>query len=122
MDFTAVAIFAVLAFALPGTMLVAQAILGPKVRSNLKDRPFETGHDPFAVARGHIPVKFYQVAMLFIIFDLEIVFLWPWAVVLRRLAAEHGLLGGLLPMAVFLGLLTLSYVYAWRKGVLRWES
>ena len=122
MDFTALLIFAVMAFALPGMMLLAQTILGPRSRSAIKDKPFECGHEPFMRARGRIPVKFYQIAMLFILFDLEIVFLWPWAVVLADLVRAHGVVGGLATMGVFLGLLTLSFVYAWRKGVLRWES
>jgi NADH-quinone oxidoreductase subunit A len=117
MKFTALVIFTIFAFALPGAMLAVQRILGPRVRTNVKDLPFECGFKPYGIARGKIPVKFYQIAMLFIIFDLEIVFLWPWALVLRELG-----LPGLWAMAVFLGLLTLSYVYAWRKGVLRWES
>ncbi len=117
MDFTALLILAILAFAMPGGMIAAQGILGPKVRTNVKDEPFECGQQPFAIAKGGIPIKFYQIAMLFIIFDLEIVFLWPWAVTLRELGFR-----GLAVMGVFLGLLTLSYIYAWRKGVLRWES
>jgi NADH-quinone oxidoreductase subunit A len=117
MDFTALIIFAVLAVAMPGTMLAAQGFLGPKVNSKLKSEPFECGQKPFAIAKGHLSIKFYQIAMLFIIFDLELVFLWPWAVSLRELGYP-----GLAVMGVFLGMLTLSYVYAWKKGVLRWES
>ncbi len=120
MDFTGLLILALLAFGIPAMMLLAQAILGPKVRSEVKDEPFECGQMPMRVARGGISVKFYQIAMLFLIFDLEIVFLWPWAV---ALAGPDGLgIGGLLVMGIFLGLLTLSYLYAWRKGVLEWES
>lgn len=117
MDFTALAIFALMAFAFPAAMLVAQSVLGPKVSTEVKGVPFECGFAPMGVARGKIPIKFYQIAMLFIIFDLEIVFLWPWALVARDLGWP-----GLAAMGFFLGLLTLSYVYAWRKGVLRWES
>lgn len=112
---------ALLAVGMPGGMIMAQTILGPKVRSPLKEEPFESGQKTFGIAKGGIPIKFYQIAMLFIIFDLEIVFLWPWAVALRDLVRSVGLVA-LLPMGVFLGLLTLSFVFAWRKGVLKWES
>ena len=117
MDFTALVIFAAFALGIPVSMVAAQRILGPRHRSAVKDEPFECGHSPFEVRRGRMPVKYYQIAMLFIIFDLEIVFLWPWAVVARELGW-----GGLAVIGFFLGLLTLSFVYAWRKGVLNWES
>lgn len=98
----------------------APLILGYFVRPNKpnqqKNSPYECGFDEFSEARMPFDVKFYLVAILFIIFDLETAFLFPWAVVYRSLG-----LPGVLAMAVFLGVLVIGFIYEWRRGALEWE-
>ncbi|MBF0469984.1 MAG: NADH-quinone oxidoreductase subunit A [Gammaproteobacteria bacterium] len=77
---------------------------------------YECGFEAFAGARSKFDVRFYLVAILFIIFDLEIAFLFPWAIVLRDLG-----LYGLLAMGLFLGILVIGFIYEWKKGALQWE-
>jgi NADH-quinone oxidoreductase subunit A len=81
-----------------------------------KISPYECGFEPFDDARRRFDVRFYLVAILFIIFDLEVAFLFPWAVALNRIG-----LFGFFSMIVFLGVLTVGFIYEWRKGALDWE-
>jgi NADH-quinone oxidoreductase subunit A len=78
--------------------------------------PYECGMDPFGEARARFSIKFYLVAVLFIIFDIEAVFLYPWAVIFRELK-----IFGLMEMAVFIAILLVGFVYVWKKGALEWE-
>ncbi len=96
--------------------LVLSSTLGPKNPTPAKLEPFECGKEPYALPAGRLSVKFYLVAMLFILFDVELVFLFPWAVVVRHLG-----LFGFIEMAVFLGIVLLGFFYAWRKGALEWQ-
>ncbi len=91
-------------------------ILGPRKPDSEKLSPYECGFEAFEDARMKFDVRYYLVAILFIIFDLEIAFLFPWAVVLE----EIGLFGAL-AMLVFLGLLVVGFIYEWKKGALEWE-
>ena len=110
-------IFAFLfALALALLLLTLPKVLSPKVPSDAKSKPFECGKEPLSSPHGQIPVHFYIVAMLFIVFDVELVFLFPWAVTFR----ETGLFG-LVEMGIFLAFVILGYVYAWKKGALEWE-
>jgi len=97
---------------------VANAILGPKRYNRAKLDAYECGIDPTpqAAGGGRFPVKYYLVAMTFIVFDIEVVFLVPWAVAFRELA-----LFGLVAMMGFLVLITVPYVYEWRRGALEWD-
>jgi NADH-quinone oxidoreductase subunit A len=81
-----------------------------------KDSPYECGFEAFENARMKFDVRYYLVAILFIIFDLEIAFLFPWAVVLEELG-----MAGFIAMFVFLGILVVGFIYEWRKGALEWE-
>jgi len=96
--------------------LMAGFVLGPRRPDPEKLSPYECGFEAFEDARMKFDVRYYLVAILFIIFDLEIAFLFPWAVVLDRIGTE-----GLVAMAVFLGILVVGFVYEWRKGALEWE-
>lgn len=96
-------------------LFIAQNV-GPKTTSRTKAEPFESGNPPKGDARVRFPVSFYLIAMLFLIFDLEVVFLYPWAILFRRL----GLLG-LVEMGIFLAVLVIGLVYVWRKGALEWD-
>ena len=110
-------IFAFLfALALAALLLGLPRILSPRVPSEAKSKPFECGKEPFALPVGQISIHFYIVAMLFIVFDVELVFLFPWAVTFR----EMGLFG-LAEMAVFLGFVVLGYIYVLKKGALEWK-
>ena len=105
-----------LAVAIPGIFLVLSTKLGPKRPTGEKLTPYESGIIPTNLARNRVPIKFYLVAMLFLLFDVEVVFLYPWAVSRSRLgpAADIG-------MAIFFLLLVLGLAYEWRKGAMDWE-
>ncbi|MDY6943913.1 MAG: NADH-quinone oxidoreductase subunit A, partial [Pseudomonadota bacterium] len=91
-------------------------VLGPRRPDAEKDSPYECGFEAFEDARMKFDVRYYLVAILFIIFDLEVAFLFPWAVSLREIGGF-----GLLAMAVFLGILVVGFIYEWKKGALEWE-
>lgn len=91
-------------------------ILGPKRPDPEKNSAYECGFDAFSDARSPFDVRFYLVAILFVIFDLETAFLVPWAVVFRQLGWT-----GITVMGIFLGLLTIGFIYEWKKGALEWE-
>ena len=97
-------------------LLTLPKFLSPKFPSEAKSKPFECGVEPFALPGGQMPVHFYIVAMLLIVFDVELVFLFPWAVLLREMGVF-----GLLEMAVFMGFVVLGFFYVWKKGALEWE-
>ena len=106
----------VLAGAIAGAMVLLASTLGRKRPSVVKLEPFECGMTPFSLPGGKLAIKFYLTAILFILFDVELVFLYPWAVVYRKL----GMLG-LVEMGVFLGILMVGFVYAWDNGALEWQ-
>lgn len=91
-------------------------LAGPKNPSSNKEMAYESGMVPVGTARIRFPVKFYLIAMLFIIFDVEVVFFYPWAVVYKQLK-----LFGFIEMLIFIGILVVGYVYIWKKGVLDWK-
>ena len=111
----------VLVFILVGILfgvgpLVAGFVIGPRRPYDEKLSPYECGFEPFGDARAPFDVRYYVVAILFILFDLEIAFLFPWAVVLDQIG-----LAGFLAMMVFLAILVVGFVYEWKKGALEWE-
>ena len=96
--------------------LALGALLGPHKPDPEKLSPYECGFEPFEDARMKFDVRYYLVAILFILFDLEIAFLFPWATVVNEIG-----LAGFISMMVFLGILTVGFVYEWMKGALEWE-
>ena len=90
--------------------------IGPRKTDEVKNTPFETGMVPINLPGHRLSIKFYMIAILFVLFDVEMIFLYPWAVVFRRL----GLLG-LIEMLVFIAMLFLGLIYAWKKGALEWQ-
>ncbi len=106
----------VLAGGIAAAMVVLGSTLGKKNPTPAKLAPFECGVEPFALPAGRLAVKFYLVAILFILFDVELVFLYPWAVIYR----EIGVLG-LIEMGVFLVILMVGFIYAWDNGALDWK-
>jgi len=91
-------------------------ILAPRNPDEAKNSPYECGFSAFEDARLKFDVRFYLVAILFIIFDLEIAFLFPWAIVLEDIG-----LFGIVAMGIFLGVLVIGFIYEWKKGALEWE-
>jgi NADH-quinone oxidoreductase subunit A len=107
----------VLVAALIGAGLIgASFALGKRARSPLKDTPYESGMAPVGSARERFSVKFYLVGMIFILFDIEAVFLYPWAVVYRHLK-----LFGFFEMLIFVALILVGFFYVWKKGALDWS-
>lgn len=109
------------AFGFAGVVLVLSVLLGRAARREVgaKDSPYECGMRPVGAGAPRFSVKFFVVAMLFVIFDIEVVFMYPWAVGFRELVAESVV--PLLAMAGFVGILGFAYVYALRKGALHWR-
>jgi NADH-quinone oxidoreductase subunit A len=91
-------------------------LFGPRKESAAKSMPYESGMNPYGEGTRRMPVRFYLVAVLFILFDIEVVFFLPWAIVFRQLG-----LFGLIEMVIFIVILLVGYVYAWKKGALEWE-
>ncbi len=110
-------IFLLLCCVVPGGMLLLFALLGPRNPNRVKETPFECGLEPLSQPEGLLPVHFYLVGMLFILFDVELVWLFPWARVLR----EQGTLA-FVEMLFFLGFVLAGFGYAWKKGALEWEK
>src|SRR5579863_2564647 len=104
-----------IAIALAAGLIGASSLLGKRARSPLKDTPYESGMAPLGSARERFSVKFYLVGMIFILFDIEAVFLFPWVVVFRELK-----LFGLAEMFVFVVLVLVGFFYVYKKGVLEW--
>jgi NADH-quinone oxidoreductase subunit A len=120
-DFLPVLLQVLIAIGFAVAALATSLLLGKTSKRNaVKDSPYECGMLPIGEAQPRFSVKFYLVAMLFILFDLEIVFMYPWAVIYRDFVAENGL-GILWSMLGFVGILTLGYVYAVMKGALDWK-
>jgi len=106
----------VLAAGVAGGMIAAAELLGPKLRFREKMEPFECGVNPVASPKQRFSVRFYLVAILFIVFDIEAVFLFPWAVIFQPLG-----MFGFVEMMVFIVILAAGLVYVWKKGALEWE-
>ncbi|MBT3240821.1 MAG: NADH-quinone oxidoreductase subunit A [Chloroflexi bacterium] len=96
-------------------------LFGPRRSNKRKNAPYESGMSPIGPGTRQLPVKFYIVAVLFILFDIEVVFLLPWAVIFKKFVDEG--LGNfvLIEMIIFLGILLVGYVYAWKKGAFEWD-
>ncbi len=107
----------VIAVAVAGGMIGFSALLGRRLKSRLKDTPYECGIEPTGSARERFSVKFYLVAMIFILFDIEAVFLYPWAVVYRELK-----MFAFVEMLLFVALILVGYVYVLKKGALDWSK
>lgn len=117
-EYLPIVVLAVLAFLFTAGSLAASALLRPNRPTPAKLAPYECGIEPERLPSGErFGVKFYVVAMLFIVFDIEMIFLFPWAVQFRRLG-----LFGLVEMAVFIALVFVAYVYVWRTGGLDWDA
>lgn len=112
----------VIAGGFAGVTLLISVLLGKSARSNdMKDSAYECGMLPIGEAQPRFSVKFYIVAMLFVLFDIEVVFLYPWSVIYKDYLVAHGgaIFGSMLG---FVGILTVAFAYAWKKGALSWNK
>jgi NADH-quinone oxidoreductase subunit A len=113
-------ILVVIATGFAAIAIILPSVLGPRKQNKQKLEPYESGIIPFHDARRPFPVKYYLVAMLFILFDIEVIFIYPWAAVLRDLRDNYSLWLALGPMGFFLLVLVVGLVYEWKKGALDW--
>jgi NADH-quinone oxidoreductase subunit A len=109
-------LFIGIALAFGVVTLVLSYLVQPKYPEPEKLSAYECGSEPFSDARMPFPVRYYVFAMLFVIFDIEVIFLYPWAIVFDKIGFI-----GLMEMIIFIGLFIVAYVYAWRKGALEWD-
>jgi NADH-quinone oxidoreductase subunit A len=119
MGYIPVLILMLVGLALGSIILVASYILGPKMPSRQKDTPFECGVPPVGDARHRFSVRFYLVAILFLLFDVEAIFFFPWAIVYKKYLSINPFI--LIEMAIFVAILLVGFFYVLRKGALEWE-
>jgi NADH-quinone oxidoreductase subunit A len=115
-EYIGIVVAIVLAAAFAATNVALASVLGPRKPSPVKSEPFECGQAPFSLPTGRLSVKFYLTAILFVLFDVELVFLYPWAVAYHVLGTT-----GLIEMGLFLAILMLGFFYAWDNGALEWQ-
>jgi NADH-quinone oxidoreductase subunit A len=115
-NYLPVLIFIIVGLAIGGIMVALGFVLGPHRPDSEKLSPYECGFEAFEDSRMKFDVRYYLVAILFIIFDLEIAFLFPWAIVLESIGWF-----GYIAMSIFLGILVIGFIYEWKKGALEWE-
>ncbi len=115
-NYLAILIFIFVAMVFGGVSLLAGYFVRPSRPYRTKLKPYESGMEPFTDARVPFPSRYYIIAMLFVIFDIEAVFMYPWAVVYNKIG-----LYGLIEMILFIAILLVGYFYAWKKGALEWD-
>jgi NADH-quinone oxidoreductase subunit A len=115
-NFLPIAVLVLLSTILAVLVIIIGHVFGPRKPSEAKGMAYESGMDPIGPGTRQMPVHFYLIAVLFILFDIEVIFFLPWAVVFKQLG-----LFGLIEMLVFIVILLVGYVYAWKKGALEWD-
>jgi len=115
-EYLPIAILVLIAVILAGVVIGLGHLFGPRRPTSRKSMPYESGMRPIGPGTRQMPVRFYLIAVLFILFDIEVIFFLPWAVVFRKLG-----LFGLVEMFIFILILLVGYIYAWKKGALEWE-
>jgi NADH-quinone oxidoreductase subunit A len=115
-EYIPIAILFVLSAAVAVLFVFIGVLFGPRRKNPRKAQPYESGMLPFGQAQRRFPVHFYLIAVLFILFDVEIIFLFPWAVMFRALGVF-----GFVEMIIFIAILVVGYVYVWKNGALEWE-
>jgi NADH-quinone oxidoreductase subunit A len=121
LEYVAIAVMIALATVIALIAIGLGTIFGPRKPSEAKSMPYESGMNPYGEGTRRMPVRFYLIAVLFILFDIEVIFFLPWAIVLREFTAAGKGLFILAEMVVFIVILLVGYVYAWKKGALEWE-
>jgi NADH-quinone oxidoreductase subunit A len=120
-EFIPLAILFILAIGLALLVVALGHMFGPRRPTERKSQPYESGMKPIGPGTRRISVRFYLVAVLFILFDIEIVFFLPWAVVLRTFVEQSLGIFAFIEMTIFIVILMVGYVYAWKKGAMEWE-
>jgi NADH-quinone oxidoreductase subunit A len=115
-EYIPIAILFVVASAIAVLVIVLGSVMGPRRKSFRKQSPYESGMMPIGPGTRRMSIRYYLVAVLFILFDVEVIFFYPWAVNFRALG-----LFGFIEMLVFVGILLVGYVYIWKKGALEWD-
>lgn len=115
-EFVPIIVLIVLATAVAGAAILAGHLFGPRRPSLRKSLPYESGMRPIGAGARRMPIRFYLVAVLFILFDIEVVFFLPWAVVFRQLGWF-----GFISMMIFILVLLVGFIYEWKEGALEWE-
>ena len=115
----------VLSLGFAGLFTALAVLIGPKVSTPEKLKPFECGSEPIGTPRGRYSVKFYQVAILFLVFDIEAAFMYPWAILFNQLSHDSATgtvsVFGFVEMLIFVGILVVALAYVWRKKAIGWE-
>ena len=121
-DYLPIFLFTAIATGMAVSIIVIAHLIGPVKRTAVKEMPYESGMDPVHSARKRFPINFYLLAIEFLVFDVELLFLYPWAVSLgggnHAFGEGHAVFWAVM---VFLGILTVGFVYTWRKGVFKWN-
>ena len=115
-EYLPIAVLIIIATALAFIVVLLGHLFGPRRSTEVKGEPYESGMKPYGPGQRRMPVHFYLVAVLFVLFDIEIIFLLPWAVILRELG-----LAGIVQILIFVLVLLAGFVYAWKAGALEWE-
>jgi len=115
-EYLPILVYLVLASGITLLVLLVNRLLGPRRPQPAKEIAYESGIKPSSDARARFHIRYYLIAMIFLVFDLEIAFIYPWAVIYRKLGWA-----GFAEMMLFLGILVVGLVYAWKRGALRWE-
>jgi NADH-quinone oxidoreductase subunit A len=115
-EYLAILIYIAIAVFFALFAIIASHLLGQRKPTALKQAPYECGMTTIGSSFRRIPIKYYIIAMLFLLFDIEVVFLYPWAVVFKQFKVF-----AFISMAIFIGILLIAYIYIWRKGALEWE-
>jgi NADH-quinone oxidoreductase subunit A len=116
LEYVAIAVIIVLATLIALIAIGLGGLFGPRKDTVAKNIPYESGIKPYGEGTRRMPVRFYLIAVLFILLDIQVIFFLPWAIVFRQLG-----LFGLVEMIIFIAILLVGYVYAWKKGALEWE-
>ena len=116
LEYVPILVLAAVAVIVPVGILTVNRLLGPRRPSAVKSTPYESGIRQIAQTPQRMPIKFYVIAMLFIVFDVEAIFFYPWAIYLRELGPY-----GFYAMLSFMAILLVGFFYAWKKGALTWE-
>jgi len=118
-QYTPVLIIIAISILFTGGLLIVTHLIQPKFKDSIKDTVYESGVAPQMEARLRYPIRFYTVAMMFILFDVEVIFMYPWAVVYNQFLSQGWFI--FWEMLVFIGILFVGYLYLWKRGAFNWE-
>lgn len=127
MDYAPIIVMFIVAFGFAASQMLVTQLVGPRKRTQVKLMPYECGKDPIGSARDRFSLKFYNVAVVFLLFDIEVLFLIPFAVAFKSLIAEQKISGiayatiVFLEISVFIATLVIGLIYAWKKGIFDWN-